>query len=106
MQSRMPRLAALVLLPGRHAAASRSIADVSGILVWGVVKSNRCQVIAYPCPCSTEADISPSRPQDGVGAGAERPSRVAAGHRVATQPLTAASPAAGLRSGRGDVVGG
>src|SRR5258708_27216712 len=37
---------------------------------------------------------------------AERPSRVAAGHREAPQPLTVARPAAGLRSGRGDVGGG
>ncbi len=41
-----------------------------------------------------------------LGARAERRSRVAAGHRAATQPLTAASPAPGLRSRRGDVAGG
>src|SRR6266566_2537746 len=41
-----------------------------------------------------------------LAAWAERRSRVAAGHREATQPLTVASPAAGLRGGQGFGVSG
>jgi len=77
----------------------------SGILVWGVVKSIRCQVIAIISLFDGGRHLFVATSRRLAGR-AERRSRVAAGHRVATQPLTVASPAAGLRSRRRDAVGG
>src|SRR6266481_4123509 len=70
-----------------------------------MVKRNRCQVIAIISlfDGGRHLLVPTSR---RLGARAERRSRVAIGHRAATQPLTVASPAPGLRSGPEDVGGG
>src|SRR6266446_6419330 len=72
----------------------------------GVVKSRGYWVVDMSISLFDGGSASPRPDLKATGAWAERRSRVAAGHRGATQPLTVASPATGLRSGRGDAVGG
>src|SRR5882724_12389980 len=89
----------------QYAAASRFYHRRLWNTCMGFGQEIRCQVISMISLFDGSRHlrvVTSSR----LGARAERRSRVAAGHRAATQPLTAASPAAGLRLRRGDAVGG